>query len=138
FPIGNGVDEIMRVGYEVPLGAPNFKTKGSHAARSLANLARIAGSMERGVPGLGAALAQVGVLRNDAYYFANDNATALHIRLGEPLPPGEATTVELNFHLKLPAKKGRWGQWNGITTLAQWLPVVAVHDANGWQPTPFI
>ena len=39
----------------------------------------------------------------------------------------------------VPAKKGRWGQWDGITTLAQWLPVVAVHDdMKGWQPAPFI
>ena len=43
-----------------------------------------------------------------------------------------------NFHMNLPAKKGRWGQWQGITTLAQWLPVVAVHDDSGWQPAPFI
>ena len=40
--------------------------------------------------------------------------------------------------MTLPAKKGRWGQWAGVTTLAQWLPVVAVYDAGGWQPTPFI
>ena len=25
----------------------------------------------------------------------------------------------------MPHKKGRWGQWNGVTTLAQWLPVLA-------------
>ena len=39
---------------------------------------------------------------------------------------GESITLELNFRMKLPMKKGRWGQWQGITTLAQWLPVVAV------------
>ncbi len=37
-----------------------------------------------------------------------------------------------------PPKKGRWGQWAGITTLAQWLPVVAVHDGKCWQAPPFI
>src|ERR1019366_1006678 len=72
------------------------------------------------------------------FYFPKDNETALHIPLPAEVQPGASVTVELKFHLKLPPRKGRWGQWDGITTLAQWLPVVAVYDANGWQPTPFI
>src|SRR6476660_9638853 len=45
----------------------------------------------------------------------------------------------MDYLMKLPPKKGRWGQWEGITTLAQWIPVVAVFDeVKGWQPTPFI
>jgi hypothetical protein len=71
--------------------------------------------------------------------FPDDNATALEIMLPTPLPPGTAVTLELRFHLKLPPRKGRWGQWDGITMLAQWLPVVAVHDdMKGWQPAHFI
>jgi hypothetical protein len=73
-----------------------------------------------------------------AHHFPPDNATALTVPLPDAVGPGESVTLELNFHLKLPPKKGRWGQWNGITTLAQWLPVVAILDAKGWQPTPFI
>ena len=72
------------------------------------------------------------------FYFPDDNVTALTIPLPEPLSPGEAVTLELRFHVTVPAKKGRWGQWDGITTLTQWLPVVAVHDDKGWQPAPFI
>ncbi len=72
------------------------------------------------------------------HFFSPDNATALTVPLSEVCAPSESVTVELNFQLKLPPKKGRWGQWQGITTLAQWLPVVAVHDQKGWQPTPFI
>src|SRR5262249_22655803 len=44
----------------------------------------------------------------------------------------------IEFTLRLPQKHGRWGQWLGVTTLSNWLPVVAVHDERGWQPTPFI
>ena len=72
------------------------------------------------------------------HFFPEDNATALTVPLADWLAPGEAVTLELHLRYKLPAKKGRWGQWNGITTLAQWLPVVAVHDGKSWQPTPFI
>lgn len=72
------------------------------------------------------------------FHFPEDNTTALTISLPETLPPGEAVTIELKFQMKLPQKKGRWGQWEGITGLAQWLPVVAIHDDTGWQPTPFV
>ncbi len=77
-------------------------------------------------------------LRKIPFHFPNDNTTALTIPLPEPLPPGESVTLELTFQVKVPPKKGRWGQWDGITTLTQWLPVVAVLDEKGWQPAPFI
>ena len=44
----------------------------------------------------------------------------------------------LDFTMRLPQKQGRWGQWNGVTFLSNWLPVLAFYDDNGWQPTPFI
>src|ERR1043166_1432217 len=72
------------------------------------------------------------------FSFDPENQTALIVPLPEPLEPGQSATVRLNFTMKLPPKKGRWGQWDGITTLAQWLPVVAVHDGKAWQPAPFI
>src|SRR5205823_1032612 len=50
----------------------------------------------------------------------------------------QSVTVRLNFVVRVPPKKGRWGQWDGITTLAQWLPVVAVHDGKCFKPAPFI
>src|SRR6516165_4464387 len=76
--------------------------------------------------------------KNVPFSFDAEIQTALIIPLPEPLEPGQSVAVRLNFVLKLPPKKGRWGQWDGITTLAQWLPVVAVHDGKTWQPAPFI
>ena len=74
-----------------------------------------------------------------AHGFPEDNATSLEVALPAKLQPGVSVTLELHYHLKLPARKGRWGQWEGITTLAQWIPVVAVHDdTKGWQPVPFV
>jgi hypothetical protein len=67
------------------------------------------------------------------------NPTALHIPLAEPVGPGETVTVEMEFAFKVPDKKGRWSQWNDITALAQWLPVLAVYDnEQGWKPAPFV
>jgi hypothetical protein len=72
------------------------------------------------------------------FSFASDNDTALVVQLPCEIGPGESVTIDLEFVLKLPQKKGRWGQWGGVTTLAQWLPVLAFYDHKGWQPTPFI
>jgi hypothetical protein len=72
------------------------------------------------------------------FRFQPDSDTALEITLPAALPQGQSVTLDLEFTLRLPQKQGRWGQWRGVTTLAQWLPVVAVYDAQGWQPTPFI
>src|SRR5579883_3180043 len=68
--------------------------------------------------------------------YRKDNATALAIPLPFPVGAGESVTVELAITMRLPHKYGRWGQWDGVTFLCQWLPVLAFHDDNGWQPTP--
>src|SRR4029077_2126188 len=52
--------------------------------------------------------------------------------------PGEAVTVDLDYEMTLPNKQGRWGYWEGITFLNEWLPPLAYYDEAGWQPTPFI
>ncbi len=71
-------------------------------------------------------------------YYAGDSATDLVVPLAGPLPPGQAVAVDLDYTLHLPQKQGRWGQWDGVTFLSNWLPVVAVHDDQGWHPTPFV
>jgi hypothetical protein len=73
-----------------------------------------------------------------AHTYPEDNPTALVIPLDREVAPGEAATIELDFTLKLPPRKGRWGQWDHITTLAQWLPVTAFYGEHGWEPAPFI
>jgi hypothetical protein len=64
--------------------------------------------------------------------------TALEVTLPTEVRQGESITLELAFTLRLPQTQGRWGQWKGVTFLAQWLPVVAYFDQHGWQPVPFI
>ncbi|HEY7328355.1 MAG TPA: M1 family aminopeptidase [Gemmataceae bacterium] len=92
-----------------------------------------------------------------AYQYEGDSKTSLVVPLPHPVGPGESVTVVLEFTLHLPPKQGRWGQWQGVTTLSNWLPVFAYYgprrdpptcspmpEANGpqpvcvWQPTPFI
>ena len=54
------------------------------------------------------------------FHYAEDNPTALVVPLPQEVKPGESVTLELEYVMRLPPKKGRWGQWDGITTLAQW------------------
>ena len=67
-----------------------------------------------------------------------EKATTLVVPLPKPVVQGESVTVEINFDFRLSQKQGRWGQWQGVTTLSNWLPVLAVYDECGWQPVPFI
>lgn len=70
--------------------------------------------------------------------YRTDIDTAMTVALPLPVPPGASVSVDIDYTIRLPEKQGRWGQWDGITYLATWLPVLAVHDDAGWQPVPFV
>lgn len=72
------------------------------------------------------------------FSYQEENDSALVIPLPFPVHPGESVTIDLDFVLELPQLQGRWGQWQGVTTLNQWMPLLAYYDARGWHPTPFI
>jgi hypothetical protein len=72
------------------------------------------------------------------FHFGGETDTDLVVSLPRSVGPGESVTVVIWSTLRLPQKMGRWGQWDGVTFLSNWLPVVAVHDEEGWHPTPFI
>lgn len=64
--------------------------------------------------------------------------TALVVTLPKEVKKGESVSVEIHFRLSLPDKQGRWGYQQGVTTLANWYPILAYYDNQGWQPTPFV
>lgn len=73
------------------------------------------------------------------FRFKSDMATAMVVMLPAPLQPGEAVALSLSYTMDLPQRQGRWGQWEGVTFLTNWHPVVAFHDPEkGFQPTPFV
>ena len=73
------------------------------------------------------------------FHYEGDTKTTLVVPLPRAVGPGEAVTVQLELTMHLPPKQGRWGQWQGVTTLSNWLPVLAYFDdQKGWQPTPFV
>jgi hypothetical protein len=73
-----------------------------------------------------------------SFHYDERNDSALVVSLPRPVQQGETITLDLEFVLKLPEKCGRWGHWQGITFLTNWLPVLAFYDDKGWQPTPYV
>ena len=73
-------------------------------------------------------------------HFAYDEKmpTALRVQLPRPVQSGESITVDVEYVLRLPQRKGRISQWKGITSLTDWLPVLAHYGDEGWEPVPFV
>jgi hypothetical protein len=61
------------------------------------------------------------------FRYEGDTQTALVVDLPRPVAPGESVTVVLDETLTLPNKMGRWGYWEGVTFLSNWLPVFAFY-----------
>ncbi|HMC66647.1 MAG TPA: M1 family aminopeptidase, partial [Gemmataceae bacterium] len=72
------------------------------------------------------------------FHYHDENLTALVVPLPKAVGKDESVSIEIAYTLKLPPYQGRWGQWQGVTFLTNWLPVLAVYDDSGWQPTPFV
>jgi hypothetical protein len=72
------------------------------------------------------------------FHYRDDNATALAVPLPQPVAQGETVVVDIDYVMHLPEKQGRWGHWQGVTFLSNWLPILAFYDDTGWQPTPFV
>lgn len=64
--------------------------------------------------------------------------TVMSVPLSVPLAPGGTVSATITFTLQLPDYWGRWGHRNGLTYLLNWYPILAHHDAKGWEHTPFI
>ncbi|MBI2909668.1 MAG: M1 family metallopeptidase [Chloroflexi bacterium] len=51
----------------------------------------------------------------------------LEVFLPTPLPLGKSAVVELDFQLRVPIRSGRFGAGQGIMTLGNWFPILAVY-----------
>jgi hypothetical protein len=61
------------------------------------------------------------------FRYEGDTKTSLVVPLPHPVHAGEAVTVVLEQTMKLSEKQGRWGYWEGVTFLSNWLPVFAFY-----------
>ncbi len=83
----------------------------------------------------------IGVRRGDRRLTAAFDAqedTHLHVRLHDPLPPGAAIEVQMEYRISIPPVMGRLGRWRCVTSLVNWYPVLAAYRCDSWQPVPWI
>ena len=67
--------------------------------------------------------------------------TILEVELSAPLLPGEKTTLDMSFFVKVPAIVRRAGKNNkdGVAfSMAQWYPKLCEYDSEGWHANPYI
>lgn len=63
--------------------------------------------------------------------------TLLKVMLGSTLESGEQVILDLNWELTVPDYPGRLGENDGIISLGNWYPVLAVYDEAGWHLDPY-
>lgn len=63
--------------------------------------------------------------------------TILYIELDKPLAKGEKLNIYLEYEVKLPTTKDRFGYGDRVINGGNWYPVVAVYDENGWNLDPY-
>ncbi len=61
-----------------------------------------------------------------------DDQTVMRVFLPEPLPPGEAIILEINFQSKLPQVFARSGYKGNFFMVAQWFPKIGVSENGQW------
>ncbi|MDR7857358.1 M1 family metallopeptidase [Tissierella sp.] len=66
-----------------------------------------------------------------------EKETILHIRLDEPLKEGEVANLYLEYTVKLPTTKDRFGYHENGINGGNWYPIACVYDEDGWNTDPY-
>lgn len=67
----------------------------------------------------------------------NINGTILEVALNEPIKPQENLKIFIEFKCILPPSQGRFGYGENTFNIANWYPILAVYDENGWHKDPY-
>ncbi|MDQ3915712.1 MAG: M1 family metallopeptidase [Actinomycetota bacterium] len=68
---------------------------------------------------------------------AQPDGTALVLDLPAPLEPGDRVAVDIAIAMDLPRFSERFGRWDDLVLLGNWIPVVAQREATRWRLDPF-
>lgn len=63
--------------------------------------------------------------------------TVMKIVLPKPIIQGQSSRIEMNYTLRLPHGGTRLNQFKNTAFLAQWYPMLAVKDREGWHTDPY-
>jgi hypothetical protein len=65
------------------------------------------------------------------------DGTLLKVDLPQPLKPGERIKLTMKFVEVIPSSQGRFGYGRSTFNIANWYPILAVYDENGWNKDPY-
>jgi hypothetical protein len=60
----------------------------------------------------------------------------MKVTLPEPLPSGERLTLEIDFSVRVPHKRGRYGWAQQTVALNRWYPMLNLLTPEGWRDSP--
>ncbi|SEN05168.1 M1 family metallopeptidase [Lihuaxuella thermophila] len=63
--------------------------------------------------------------------------TIMKVPLPAPLPIGKSARIEMDYRLRLPQGGTRLNTYKNTAFLAQWYPMLAVKDRDGWHIEPY-
>lgn len=63
--------------------------------------------------------------------------TIMKVPLPNPLPIGQSARIEMDYRLRLPQGGTRLNTFKNTAFLAQWYPILAVKDQEGWHTEPY-
>ncbi|MDF2566538.1 MAG: family metallopeptidase [Massilibacillus sp.] len=66
------------------------------------------------------------------YSLQGEGSTILKVELIEPIKPGTAIELSMDFNVKIPPANERFGYGENHFNLGNWYPIAAVYDKTGW------
>jgi hypothetical protein len=63
--------------------------------------------------------------------------TVMKVRLPKPLAKGKTAKIEMDYQLYMPQGGTRLNKYKNTAFLAQWYPMLAVKDKEGWHTEPY-
>lgn len=70
-------------------------------------------------------------------YEFEENETILKVILSETLKPKGELRLNIKYNNIIPPSYGRYGYGKNTYNLANWYPILAVYDENGWNKDPY-
>ena len=75
--------------------------------------------------------------REGDWEYRDGGRQVLRVKLPKPLGPGDFVVLDISFTVKFPRCHGRFGYGENTVKAANWYPVAAVFDQNGWNLDPY-
>lgn len=72
------------------------------------------------------------------WYFDDDHPDIVHLKLAEPLLPGDTLHIFTPLLLRIPNSFSRLGHVGQSYQMTQWFPKPAVYDQRGWHEMPYL